>query len=92
MEDNTKASVCVGTFDQFGMPIALTKHLSEPATVAFQVVTLNVLLASSLGLEVAETTVVHHRNGSCIRIERTLKGFTASLSESDSVEPTTPKP
>ncbi|MBD1846627.1 hypothetical protein H6F89_25035 [Cyanobacteria bacterium FACHB-63] len=88
MEDNTKASVCVGTFDQFGMPITLTKHLSESATVAFQVITLNVLLASSLGLEVAETTVAYHKNGFCIRIERTLKGFTAFLSESDSVEHT----
>lgn len=88
MEDNTKVSVCVGTFDQFGMPIALTKHLSECATVALQAITLNVLLASSLGLEVAETLVAHHRNGFCIRIERTLKGFTAFLSESDSVKPT----
>ncbi|GAP94939.1 hypothetical protein [Leptolyngbya sp. NIES-2104] len=76
MEDNTTVSVCVGTFDQFGMPITITKHLSDCATIAFQTITLNLLLAHALKLEAAETTIIRHTDGSHIRIDRTLKGFT----------------
>lgn len=84
MEDNTRVSVCVGTFDQFGMPITITKDLSQFATVAFQAITLNLLLTCSFDFEAAETTLIRHEDGSCIRIERTLKGFTAYLAASES--------
>lgn len=76
MEDNTTVSVCVGTFDPFGMPITITKHLSDCATIAFQTITLNLLLAQALKLEAAETAVIRHIDGSSIRVDRTLKGFT----------------
>ncbi len=76
MEDITTVSVCIGTFDQAGMPITITRHLSDCATVAFQGITLNLLLSRAFNLEAAETTVIQHQDGSSIRIDRTLKGFT----------------
>ena len=76
MEDNTTVSVCIGTFNQIGMPIAITKHFSDCATVAFQAITLNLLLSGAFNLEVADQALTYHQNGSTIRIDRTLKGFT----------------
>jgi hypothetical protein len=83
MEDNTTVSVCVGTFDQFGMPITITKHLSDCATIAFQAITLNLLISRALGLEAAEATLIHHIEGSTIQIDRTLKGFTGYIGTHD---------
>jgi hypothetical protein len=76
MEDKTTVSVCIGTFDQSGMPIAITKHLSDCATIAFQSITLNLLLARAFDLEAADEIFAYHQDGSTIRIDRTLKGFT----------------
>jgi hypothetical protein len=75
MEDNTTVSVCIGTFDPTGIPITITRHLSDCATVAFQAITLNLLLAQAFNLEPAETVEIHHEDGSGLRINRTLKGF-----------------
>ncbi len=84
MEDNTTVSVCVGTFDQLGMPITITKHLSDCATIAFQTITLNLLLSRAFSLEAAETSFVHHHDRSSIRIDRTLKGFTGYVGTHES--------
>lgn len=84
MEDSTTVSVCVGTFDPFGMPITITKHLSDCATIAFQAITLNLLLSHAFKIEAAETTVIRHVEGSSIRIDRTLKGYTGYVGTDDS--------
>ncbi|MCU0552751.1 MAG: hypothetical protein MUC48_25760 [Leptolyngbya sp. Prado105] len=76
MEENTTVSVCIGTFDAAGIPITITKHLSDCATIAFQSITLNLLLAQVFDLEAAETVQIQHQDGSSLRIERTHKGFT----------------
>ncbi|MBE9010433.1 hypothetical protein IQ250_09470 [Pseudanabaenaceae cyanobacterium LEGE 13415] len=83
MEDNTTVSVCVGTFNPLGMPIAITKHLSDCATVAFQAITLNLLLSHAFKLDAAEITVIRHIEGSSIRVDRTLKGFTGYVGTDD---------
>jgi hypothetical protein len=77
MDDTTTVSVRIGTFEPSGIPIEMTKHLGEYGTVAFQAITLNLLLAQMFDLEAAGTVYVHHQAGSNIRIDRTLKGFTA---------------
>lgn len=79
MDDTTTVSVCIGTFDPSGIPISMTKHLGDCATIAFQSITLNLLLADAFELEVADTVFIHHQAGSTIRIDRTLKGFTAYI-------------
>jgi hypothetical protein len=76
MEENTTVSVCVGTFDPSGIPITMTKHLSDCATIAFQSITLNLLLAKLFDLDAAEAVQIQHQDGSSLRIEKTLKGFT----------------
>ncbi|NDJ16708.1 hypothetical protein [Myxacorys almedinensis] len=84
-EDRTEVSVCIGTFDRAGMPIAITKHLSEFATVAFQSITLNMLLSRCFNLELAEVTYIRNEDGSTIRIERNFKGFIGYLEASNKI-------
>ncbi|MER3435246.1 MAG: hypothetical protein C4288_17975 [Leptolyngbya sp. ERB_1_1] len=64
--------------------IAITKHLSGCTTVAFQAITLNLLLCRLFRLEVAETTFICHLDRSSIRIDRTLKGFIGYVGTHDS--------
>lgn len=78
-QDITEVSVCIGTFDPNGIPISIAKHLSDCATVAFQTITLNLLMSRSLNLEPAELAYIHNQDGSTIRIERNLKGFIGYL-------------
>jgi hypothetical protein len=81
-EDKTEVSVCIGTFDSAGMPVSITKHLSDFATVAFQSITLSMLIARSLNLEPADVVYIHNEDGSTIRIERHLRGFISYLQAS----------
>jgi hypothetical protein len=80
MEENTAVSVCIGTFDPTGIPITITRHLSDATTIGFQAITLNLLLAKAFNLKAAETTEIFHQEGSSIRLDRTLKGFTGYIS------------
>lgn len=80
-EDITIASLCVGTFDGFGIPITITQPFSDCATVAFQSITLNLLVSRCLNLEPAPTAYVHSQDGSRLRIERNLKGFISYVEE-----------
>jgi len=82
-EDKTELSVCVGTFDHAGIPISVTKHLSDCATVAFQTISLNMLVANLLEIAPAETAYVHSKDGTSIKIERSFKGFVGYLEASD---------
>ncbi|MCY7273687.1 MAG: hypothetical protein LH702_08060 [Phormidesmis sp. CAN_BIN44] len=79
-DDKTESSICIGTFDCSGIPIAVAKkNLSECAIVAFQTISLNRLIAHCLSLDLANVTYVHKKDGSSIKIERSLKGFTGHL-------------
>ena len=81
-EELTEVSVCIGTFDPNGIPISIAKHLSDCATVAFQSITLNLLIARSLSTEPADLTYIHSKDGAIIRIERNAKGFVGYLGTS----------
>ena len=84
-DDKTESSMCIGTFDSLGIPIAVAKkNLSECATVAFQTISLNRLIASCLSLDPADITYIHKKDGSSIKIERSLNGFTGYLGTSRS--------
>jgi hypothetical protein len=83
-EDVTEVSVCIGTFDPNGIPISIAKHLSDCATVAFQSITLNLLLSRSLNMDLADVSYIHSKDGCTIRIERNLKGFIGYLEPSES--------
>ena len=79
-DDKTESSICIGTFDSSGIPISVaTKQLSECAIVAFQTISLNRLIARCLSLDSADVTYIHKNDGSSIKIERSLKGFTGYL-------------
>jgi hypothetical protein len=82
LEDKTELSVCIGTFDSSGIPISVSKHLGDCATVAFQTISLNMLVARFLEIHPAETVYVHSKDGTSIKIERSLKGFTGYLKTS----------
>jgi hypothetical protein len=81
-EDKTELLVCVGTFDESGIPISVVKHLSDCATVAFQMISLNMLVANLLEIAPAEIAYVHNKNGTSIKIERNLRGFVGYLEAS----------
>jgi hypothetical protein len=78
-QDRTEISVCIGTFDTLGVPIAVSGHMSDWATVAFQAISLNMLLSQSLNLKPADVTYIHTKDGASVRIERNHKGFTGYL-------------
>jgi hypothetical protein len=78
-QDKTEISVCIGTFDTAGVPIAVSGHMSDWATVAFQAISLNMLLAHSLNSPPASVTHIHTKDGASVRIERNHKGFTGYL-------------
>lgn len=80
-QDNTL--VCVGQFDSSGLPIMTSRHLSQYATVAFQVITLKTLFERSLPSEDLQTAYIRHDDGSSIKIERSRDGFVAYLVPSD---------
>ncbi|KAM3097544.1 hypothetical protein ACKFKG_02360 [Phormidesmis sp. 146-35] len=86
-EDKTELLVCVGTFDHAGIPITVTKHLSDRATVAFQTISLNMLVANLLDIAPAEVAYVHSKDGTSIKIERNFKGFIGYLQASNQSEP-----
>jgi hypothetical protein len=80
-EDTTEVSLCVGTFDSFGIPIAITKPYGDAATVAFQSITLNLLVAQCFNQDPASVAYIYNEDGSRLRIERNLKGFISYLEE-----------
>lgn len=77
--ERTEFAVCIGTFDNAGIPISINKNLSDLASVAFQVISLQMLVACSLELGHMRTGYVHHTDGSVLRIERNNKGFVCYL-------------
>ncbi|MGI0493767.1 hypothetical protein ACN4EG_18450 [Alkalinema pantanalense CENA528] len=77
--DQENTLVCVGQFDPSGLPIMTSRHLSQYATVAFQVISLKTLLERSLPSENLQTAYIHHEDGSSIKIERSRDGFVAYL-------------
>lgn len=83
-QDVTEVSMCVGTFDRAGIPISITKQLDDCATVAFQSITLNLLISRCLNLESAKVSYVYCQDGSSLRIERNLKGFVGYLEATNS--------
>jgi hypothetical protein len=82
-EDRTELSVCIGTFDHAGIPISVAKHLSDRATVVFQVISLNMLVANLLEIAPAKIAYVHSKDGTSIKIERNFKGFVGYLEVSE---------
>ena len=78
-QDRTEISVCIGTFDRAGVPIAVSGHMTDWATVAFQAISLNMLLSHTLKLPPANVTRVHTKDGASVRIERNHKGYTGYL-------------
>ena len=78
-QDRPEFSVCIGTFDNSGVPIAVSNHMSDWATVAFQAISLNMLLADTLSLPLATVTHIRTKDGVSVRIERNPKGFTGYL-------------
>jgi hypothetical protein len=82
-EDKTELSICIGTFDNSGIPISVAKNLSDCATVAFQTISLNMLVANLLEISPAEIAYVHSRDGTSIKIERNLRGFVGYLETSE---------
>lgn len=85
-EAKTEISVCIGTFDPSGIPISVSKHSGDRATVALQTISLNLLVAHFLKIEPAEVAFANHSDGTSIKIEQTLKGFTAYLEDTDSAQ------
>ncbi len=84
-DDKTESSICIGTFDRSGVPIAVAKkQLNDCAIVAFQTISLNRLIARCLSLDPADITYIHKTDGSSIKIERSPNGFTGYLGTSGS--------
>jgi hypothetical protein len=79
LEDITKISACIGTFDSTGIPISITKQFGDTATVAFQSITLNLLVSRCFNSDPAMTSYIHRGDGSSIRIERNRKGYIGYL-------------
>ncbi len=82
-EDATAVSACIGTFDNSGIPIVITKQFGDSATVTFQSITLNLLVSRCLNLDPASKSYIRREDGSSIRIERNLKGFIGYLEATD---------
>lgn len=80
-DDRMEVVSCIGTFDNSGFPISTSKSFSDYATVTFQALSLNMLIARSMGLGAMKTSYVKHKNGSSIRIERNHNGFIAYLEQ-----------
>lgn len=89
--DNTQVAVCIGTFDHSGIPISIAKnYLSSYAAIAFQTISLNMLISRSLALGASRTVYIKNQDGSIIRIERTAKGFVGYLEPCHSPQPVAP--
>ena len=79
LENQNGCASRIGVFDNSGFPISISKNSSAYATVAFQVISLEILISRSLELGGAKFVQVRNENGSNIRIEKTLKGFIGYL-------------
>jgi hypothetical protein len=83
--DDSTTLICVGKFDANGMPLILSRHLSQQATVTFQAISLEQVLREVLGQEEGiQGLSINHRDGSSIRIDRNSEGFIAYLEPSGS--------
>lgn len=91
-EDQETTLACIGKFDQSGLPIVTSRHLSPYATVTFQVLTLKTLFERSIAAEPLQSVYINHEDGSRIRIDRTPDGFVAYLlpTETAATPPPTP--
>ncbi|MBW4518312.1 MAG: hypothetical protein KME16_01080 [Scytolyngbya sp. HA4215-MV1] len=79
LESQNRCAFRIGVFDNSGFPISISKNSSAYATVAFQVISLEILLSRSLELGGAKFVHVRNEDGSKIRIEKTLEGFIGYL-------------
>ncbi len=78
-QNRSKTPICIGTFDNAGVPIAISAHMNDWATITFQAISLNILLSRCLNLQPANVTLVYTKASSSVRIERNHKGFTGYL-------------
>ena len=72
--------VCVGQFDQAGLPLTTARVWSQHATVAFQALSLIPLLTQLMhDDEALQGMTIDHENGVKIRLTRSPEGFVAFL-------------
>ncbi|NJM49352.1 MAG: hypothetical protein HC860_26865 [Alkalinema sp. RU_4_3] len=84
--DDSATLVCVGKFDAKGLPLVMSRHLSQQATVTFQALSLDALLSEALQQEQIEGLLIHSKDGTSIRVDRNHEGFIAYLEQTHSGE------
>lgn len=84
--DDSATLICVGKFDLKGLPLVMSRHLSQQATVTFQALSLEGLLSEALQQEQIEGLIIHHQDGSLIRVDRNHEGFIAYLEDGRSAD------
>jgi hypothetical protein len=79
--DSTTEStlVCVGKFNQKGIPQITSPHLGLQAMVTFQTITLHQMMSQMIHNEAMQSARIRHKDGSSIRIDRQPQGFIAYL-------------
>jgi hypothetical protein len=71
--------VCVGKFNQKGIPQITSPHLGLQAMVTFQTITLHQMMSQMIHNEAMQSARIRHKDGSSIRIDRQPQGFIAYL-------------
>jgi hypothetical protein len=84
--DDSVTLVCVGKFDSKGLPLVMSRHLSQQATVTFQALSLDAVLSEALEQEQIEGLLIHSKDGTSIRVDRNHEGFIAYLEQTNSGE------
>jgi hypothetical protein len=79
--DDSATLVCVGKFDAKGLPLVMSRHLSQYATVTFQALSLEAVLSEALQQEQIEGLLIHSKDGTSIRVDRNHEGFIAYLEQ-----------